>query len=576
LNSLEIRPLEDKKLTVYLVEKEYNEPFWLIEPPQNGTPSKALTTLFKPSIVFCKFLEKLAAQVHADLATEESGMRSRKEFYESNVLAELFQRKKIPFFPVDIDENARGYIVAAMEEKLHRRDQILEALAKLPKKNGNSIDKEYLIAYGQCLQLELEEGRREAGFPVRENWIAMCILDQAREISGVDAVTCIHVSSPEHANAVKKLLEAAGASVENLKISKNIVSTVEHSSTSGELTDFLRTMQISAKPVLRTSIEGDAPHILFYLDTDKRASSFDICMAYDAGFKAVLPYENISVEDARKVVQDAMFSRGPKGIKYTSFFIGGRDAEKAEELLETVKNTMFPPFETSVIIDPCGAYTTAAAAVAKVEEAVLSHKLGDLASKSCAVFGTGPVGKTIAVLLSRLGCNVMIVSPNPKRTDGEEYVKGISQELRSRYGANVEGVFAPTPAEKARILQAADVVFCASTEGVRVIEKGLLENLKLLKVFADINAVPPLGVEGIKLEDNMREMASGIFGIGALTIGKLKYHVEKEILKEARRSGNVYNYNFALQLARRLLKKELSTAQLSVSLRYPDKHSKNP
>ena len=576
MDSLEIPPLENRKLTVYLVEKEYNEPFWLLEPPQNGSPSKALTTLFKPSIVFCKFLEKLIGQVHPDLATEESGMRSRKEFYESNVLAELFQRKKIPFFPADIDANARGYIMAAMDEKLQRRDQILAALAKLSGRNSNDVDKEYLIAYGQCLQLELEQGQREAGFPVRENWITMRILDQARELSGEDEVTCIHVSSPEHANAVKKLLEAAGASVENLKISKNIVSTVEQSSTSGELADFLQTMQILAKPVLRTSTDGDAPHILFYLDTDKRASSFDICMAYDAGFKAVLPYENIGIEDARKVVQDAMFSRGPKGIKYTSFFIGGRDAEKAEELLDTVKNTMFPPFETSIIIDPCGAYTTAAAAVAKIEEAMLSHKLGDLASKSCAVFGTGPVGKTIAVLLSRLGCDVMIVSLNPKRTDGEEYVEGISKDLRSRYGANVEGVFAPTSAEKARVLEAADVVFCASTEGVRVIEKGLLENLKLLKVFADINAVPPLGVEGIKLEDSMREMTPGIFSIGALTIGKLKYQVEKQILTEARRRSKIYNYSFALQLARRLLKKELSTAQLSVSLRYPDKHSKRP
>jgi hypothetical protein len=284
LNSLEIRPLENRKLTVYLVEKEYNEPFWLTEPLKNGSPSKALTTLFKPSIVFCKFLEKLVAQVHPDLATEESGMRSRKEFYENNVLAELFQRKKIPFFPVDIDENARGYIAVAIEEKLHRRDQILDALANLPKKNGNDVDKEYLIAYGQCLQLELEQGQREAGFQVRENWIVMGILDQAREISGEDEVTCIHVSSPEHVNAVKKLLDAAGASVEHLKISKNIVSVAEQSSISGELADFLKTMQILAKPVLRASAEGDAPHILFYLDTDKRASSFDICMAYDAGF----------------------------------------------------------------------------------------------------------------------------------------------------------------------------------------------------------------------------------------------------------------------------------------------------
>ena len=572
MKPLEIKPLENKKLTVYLIEKEYNEPFWLIEPPSNGTPYKTLSYLFKPSIAFCKFLEKLTAQANPDFATEELGMRSQKEFKEDNVLAELFRRRDIPLFPVDMDENARGYLMANIDEKLQARNQILEALAKLPKRAASNIEKEYLVAYGQCLQLEIEEEQREASFPVRENWIIMGILDQAREVEGKEEITCIHISSPGHANAVKRLLETMGVNVESLKISKSIVSASAQASTSLEIADLLQSMQILAKPIIKSSSEGDAPHILFYLDTDRRASSFDICMAYDAGFKAVMPYASTNAEDARKIVQDAMFSRGPKGIKHTAFFIGGSDAEKAEELLETVKGAMFPPFEASIIVDPCGAYTTAAAAVAKVEEAVASHKLGDLASKTCAVFGTGPVGKTIAVLLSRLGCEVLIVSPNPKRTDGKEYVGGISRCLKNKYGANVEGVFAPTSEEKSSVLRRADIVFCASTEGVRIIEKGLVEDLKLLKVFADINAVPPLGVEGIKLEDDMREMASGVFGIGALTIGKLKYNVEKEILKEARKDGKeVYNYNSALQLARKLLKKELSIAQLSVSLRYPDK-----
>jgi hypothetical protein len=34
LKALEITPLEDKKLVVLMVEKEYDEPFWLVEPPQ--------------------------------------------------------------------------------------------------------------------------------------------------------------------------------------------------------------------------------------------------------------------------------------------------------------------------------------------------------------------------------------------------------------------------------------------------------------------------------------------------------------------------------------------------------------
>jgi methylene-tetrahydromethanopterin dehydrogenase len=572
LKSLEITPLENKRLTVYLIEKEYNEPFWLVEPLKNGAPPETIRNLFKPSLAFCKFLEKLIKEVSPDFATEELGMRSRKEFYEDNVLAKLFKDSEVPFFPVDIDEDARGYLAENITEKLQARDRVLEAIAKLSRKT--SVEKEYLIAYGQCLQLELEEQHREAGFSVRENWILMGILDQAREVEGREEIVCVHVSSPEHVNSVKELLESLNIDVEVIKLSKKAVSVNAMTSSSEEMADLLQSMRIIAKPIIKKTSE-DAPHILFYLDTDRRASSFDICMAYDAGFRAVVPYENVSVEDAKKIVQDAMFSRGPKGIKHTTFFIGGRDAEKAEEVLETVKNTMFPPFETGIIIDPCGAYTTAAAAVAKVEEAISSHELGRLSDKTCAVLGTGPVGKIIAVLLSRLGCNVMIVSPNPNRKDGEGYVENISRLLSSRYGANVEGIFAPTDAEKSKLLRKADVIFCASTEGVRVIDKGLLEDLKLMKIMADINAVPPLGIEGMKLEDEMREVMPGIFGIGALTIGKLKYQLEKEILKEVRKNGkNVYNYNFALQLARKLLQKELAVSKLEVTLEYPERRLK--
>jgi len=574
LKPLEITPLKNKKLTVYLIEKEYNEPFWLIEPPSNGTPSKTLRHLFRPSIAFCKFLEKLTEKINPDFATEELGMRSPKEFQENNVIAQLFKKKDIPLIPVDIEENARGYLAADLEEKLQARNQVLDALAKLSKNAKDTVEKEYLVAYGQCLQLELEEKQREASFPIRENWIVMGILDQAREIDDKEEIICIHISSPEHVNKIQRLLESLDVNVEIIKLSKKVISTYTKTSNSEELADLLQSMQILAKPVIKKPSE-EAPYILFYLDTDKRASSFDICMAYDAGFKAVVPYDHVTVEDAKKIVQDAMFSRGPKGIKHTAFFIGGRDAEKAEEILETVKNTMFPPFETGIIIDPCGAYTTAAAAVAKVEEAISSHKLGTLGEKTCAVFGTGPVGRIIAVLLARLGCEAMIISPNPKRTNGEEYVENISRLLASKYRANVKGVFAPTDNEKAKVLHKADVIFCASTEGVRVLKKELLEDLKLLKVMADINAVPPLGIEGIKLEDDMREIAPGIFGIGALTIGKLKYQLEQGTLRQVRKNGKeVYNYNFALQLARKLLQKEAAVAQLSVTLKYPERRKK--
>ncbi len=567
--------MEEKILRVIIVEKEYSEPFWLIEPQNNYSSKNVLSSTFKPSIAFCNFLEKLIDEVNPDFATEEQGNRPANKFSEDNVLAQLFQKKGIPFSAVDIDENARGYLASLLEEKRQLRDRIVKALEGLSskEKDAQAIKSEYLIAYGQCLQQEINEAEHEVKFSVRESWIAMGILENARKLER-EEITCLHISSPEHVSGVKKLLESVNVEIETIKPTKKLFSTHKKAPPE-ELEDLLRSMQIQVKPVIKKTAE-EAPNILFFLDTDKRASPFDICMAYDAGFSVVIPYENVTTEDAKRIVQDAIFSRDPKGIKRTCFFIGGKDMEKAEEVLKVARDSMFPPFEANTIIDPGGAYTTAAAMIAKVEDALACSKLGSLKDKRCAIFGTGAVGRVASILLARLGSDAMIVSPNPERVNGDEYVENLSNFLRNRYAVNVEGVFAPTPIKKVEVIKKADVIFCASVAGVRVVSKEMLNELKLAKVIADINAVPPLGVEGIKLEDDMREIAPGIFGIGPLTIGRLKYKLEKEMLKEARRNGKgvIYNYNYSFQLARKILKGEISAVKLSVTLNYPPKEQK--
>jgi len=573
MKALEITPLEGKTLKVIMVEKEYSEPFWIVEPLNNHTPKNILSSRFKPSIAFCNFFEKLINEVKPDFITEELGNRSTKDFNEANVLAQISQKMKIPFFAVDIDENARGYVASLIEEKRQLRDKILKALEEMPEENN--AEREYLIAYGQCLQQEIEELEREAKFSVRESWIAMGILENARNLEKTE-ITCVHISSPEHVSGVKKLLESVDVDVETIQPTKKLVFTKEKAPMA-EIEDLLKSMQIQVKPVIRTSSE-EAPYILFFLDTDKRASPFDICMAYDAGFSVVVPYENVTTDEAKKIVQDAIFSRDPKGIKRTCFFIGGKDMEKAEEVLKVVRETMFPPFQANTIIDPAGAYTTAAAMVAKVEDAIAKAKLGNLKDKRVAVFGTGAVGRVAAILLAKLGCSVKIVSPNPDRKDGDEYVSKLSALLRERYGVDVEGVFAPTPEKKVEVINDSDVILCASVAGVRIITKDMLNEVKFVKVIADVNAVPPLGVEGMKLEDDMKEFAPGIFGIGPLTIGRLKYKLEREILREARRNGKgtVYNYNYAMELARKILKGEIPAAKLAVTVSYPPKEQKKP
>ncbi len=95
----------------------------------------------------------------------------------------------------------------------------------------------------------------------------------------------------------------------------------------------------------------------------------------------------------------------------------------------------------------------------------------------------------------------------------------------------------------------------------------MLDKVKNIKVLIDINAVPPFGVAGIELNDNMKEMIPGIFVIGALAVGNLKHKLEKAILRDARTQGReVYNYTHALPMARQLLKKSLfPKAKLTLS-----------
>jgi len=134
----------------------------------------------------------------------------------------------------------------------------------------------------------------------------------------------------------------------------------------------------------------------------------------------------------------------------------------------------------------------------------------------------------------------------------------------------VQGVYAPEWRDRLQVLKRADVIFSATAPGVRIIEASMLEKLKLMKVMVDINAVPPLGIEGMRLEDDMREIAPGIFGIGPLTIGRLKHKLEIEILRESRRNGKgIYDYNSALQLARKLLQRKIAPSDLAFTLTYP-------
>jgi methylene-tetrahydromethanopterin dehydrogenase len=107
--------------------------------------------------------------------------------------------------------------------------------------------------------------------------------------------------------------------------------------------------------------------ILHMITPLKHMSPFDVNMALDAGFDAVLPYTNVDAKEVTGLVQDAMFSRPPQDAVRTGIFIGGKDAILALDMLEAAKKALFKPFELSIFADRAGWFTTAAALVARVE-----------------------------------------------------------------------------------------------------------------------------------------------------------------------------------------------------------------
>ena len=273
----------------------------------------------------------------------------------------------------------------------------------------------------------------------------------------------------------------------------------------------------------------EKPSILHLFTAAKNASPFDVNMAYDAGFDKIMPYTNVELSEVVGLTQDAIFSRSPSGVKREGFFIGGRDIDLAMQMLHAAKNAMFAPFACSVFADPSGAFTTAAAMIAKVE-AHLKQKFGeDLNGKTLSVFGaTGPVGGCAAIIAAKQGANVQLVAHNSLAR-----VQAKAEAWNAEYHINLQAVDGSTDANKADILAQTDIAICAAAAGVQVISLEQLSQAKRLKIAADVNAVAPNGVQGVDVShDGVLVAGTNAYGIGALAIGQLKYATQHQLLKQ--------------------------------------------
>src|SRR4029450_3921671 len=103
--------------------------------------------------------------------------------------------------------------------------------------------------------------------------------------------------------------------------------------------------------------------LLFLFDTDPYPSVFDTVVGYDGGADRVTGYANVTPDNVGTLVDGTIFTRGGKDKQNTAIFVGGSDMGKGEALLKTVQKKFFGPFRVSVMLDPNGSNTTAAAGV---------------------------------------------------------------------------------------------------------------------------------------------------------------------------------------------------------------------
>ncbi len=267
--------------------------------------------------------------------------------------------------------------------------------------------------------------------------------------------------------------------------------------------------------------------ILVQLDTDAQPSVFDAVVAVDSHVDQLFRHASITPENVVGLVHGAIFTRGPEELHYTALFLGGSDVVAAERVFEVVKKTFFGPMRVSVMFDPNGANTTAAAAV------LAAGKHVPLAGATATVLAaTGPVGQRAVRLLAREGATVRVASRTLDRA------QAVVDAVRSRVPeANLQAVATSDDASTSAALEGASVVIAAGAAGKTLISEPVLKAAASLRVAIDLNAVPPAGIVGIGVMDKAKSLGS-LTVYGAIGVGGTKMKIHKQAVRSLFEANN--------------------------------------
>jgi hypothetical protein len=267
--------------------------------------------------------------------------------------------------------------------------------------------------------------------------------------------------------------------------------------------------------------------VLIQLDCDLQPSTFDAIVAVDAGVDVLLRHGGVTVDNVVPLVHGGMFTRGGTDLASTAIFIGGSDVAAADAVAARVRSAFFGPLRLGVLVDPSGANTTASAAVVAAGRHVTLESGAAAACRGLVLGGTGPVGQRVARLLARKGAHVTVASRSRSRAEqvvarivAETQVPAARLEAVEHHGSVLPG------SAFGRLLAEADIVIAAGAAGVNLLDAAGRAAATSARVFIDLNAVPPAGIEGIVAGDRGRTDGAAIV-YGPLGVGVTKLTIHK-------------------------------------------------
>ena len=256
--------------------------------------------------------------------------------------------------------------------------------------------------------------------------------------------------------------------------------------------------------------------LLYQFDTDTTVSVFDSVVAYDGGADQVTGVGNVNPQNVLAMVDGCIYTRAPKDKQFTAIFVGGSSLTEGQAVFDAIKKRFFSNFRVSVMFDSNGSNTTAAAAVANIVNTC------DVSGKKAVILGgTGPVGQRAAALLSLEKADVFITSRSIEKAEQ------ISTEINERFDTNVKALPGGTNDERVSSILGASIVMATGASGVVLLNKKDWIESQSIEVVCDANAMPPLGIEGVELNDKAKEI-SGKKAFGAIGFGGLKISVHRE------------------------------------------------